>query len=154
MVVNSVDFQSFCITNGILHQFMCPHTSAQNGLAERKHCHIVDIAITLICQSCLPLSLWPYAFSTAVYLINRLPPPKSNLPSPWEQLFHRCPSYDFLRTFGCLCYPLLCPYNTHKLQPRSVECVFLGYAINAKRYLCYDPLSHKYYTSQHVIFTE
>uniref|UniRef100_A0A2N9HP43 Uncharacterized protein n=1 Tax=Fagus sylvatica TaxID=28930 RepID=A0A2N9HP43_FAGSY len=42
----------------------------------------------------------------------------------------------------------------HKLQPRSVECVFLGYATSAKGYLCYDPLSHKYYTSRHVTITE
>ena len=58
------------------------------------------------------------------------------------------------RTFGCLCYPLLRPFTTHKLQPRSIECIFLGYLTNAKGYLCYDPIGHKYYTSRHVIFTE
>ena len=59
-----------------------------------------------------------------------------------------------LCTFGCLCYPLMCPYNSHKLQPRSGECVFLGYATNAKGYLCCNIHTRKYYTSRHVIFTE
>jgi hypothetical protein len=45
-------------------------------------------------------------------------------------------------------------YNSHKLQPRSVECVFPGYATNAKGYLCYNIHTRKYYTSRHVIFTE
>ena len=51
----SLEFQSFCIKNDILHQYTCPHTSEQNGLAERKHRHSVDIALTLISQSSLPL---------------------------------------------------------------------------------------------------
>ena len=150
----SNEFHSFCISHGITHQYTCPHTSQQNGLAERKHRHIVDIALTLISQSSLPLSFWPYAFSTAVYLINRVPPSNSKTSSPWELLFHRQPNYASLRTFGCLCYPLMRPYNSHKLQPRSVECVFLGYATNAKGYLCYNIHTRKYYTSRHVIFTE
>ena len=50
------DFQSYCLSHGIIHQYTCPHTSQQNGMAKRKHRHIVDIALTLISQSALPLS--------------------------------------------------------------------------------------------------
>jgi hypothetical protein len=110
--------------------------------------------LTLLSQFSLPLSFWPYAFNIAVFLINRLPYSIPNRNSPWELLFKTCSSYESLRTFGYLCYPLLRPYNSHKLQPRSVECVFLGYPTNAKDYLCYDPKSQKYYTSRHVLFTE
>ena len=131
----TLDFQSYCTAHGILHQYTCPHTSQQNGMAERKHRHIVDIALTLISQSALPLSFWPYAFSIAVYLLNRLPPSNSRSSSPWELLFHKSPSYKLLRTFSCLCYALMRPYNSNKFQPRSIECVFLGYATNAKGYL-------------------
>jgi hypothetical protein len=67
------EFRNFCSTSGIVHQFTCPHTSQQNGVAERKHRHIVDMALTLISQSSLPFQYWSYAFSTAVFLINRLP---------------------------------------------------------------------------------
>jgi transposase InsO family protein len=78
----SNEFHSFRISHGITHQYTCSHTSQQNGLAKRKHRHIVDIALTLISQSSLPLSFWPYAFSTAVYLINRVPPSDSKKRSP------------------------------------------------------------------------
>jgi hypothetical protein len=148
------EFQSFCSSNGILHQFSCPHTSQQNGIAERKHRHIVDMALTLISQSSLPLNFWPYAFSTAVFLINRLPSVSRQLVSPWECLFGSTPDYKSFRVFGCTCYPLLRPYSKHKLQPRSVPCVFLGYACNAKGFLCYDISAHRFYVSRHVKFDE
>ena len=49
-------FQNFCSINGIFHQFSCPHTHQQNGVAKRKHRHIVDTALTLISQSNLPFT--------------------------------------------------------------------------------------------------
>ncbi len=67
------EFRNFCSTSGIVHQFACPHTSQQNGVANRKHRHIVDMALTLISQSSIPFQYWSYAFSTTVFLINRLP---------------------------------------------------------------------------------
>ena len=33
--------------HGINHQISCPHTPAQNGTAERKHRHIIEIALSL-----------------------------------------------------------------------------------------------------------
>uniref|UniRef100_A0A2N9FD48 Integrase catalytic domain-containing protein n=1 Tax=Fagus sylvatica TaxID=28930 RepID=A0A2N9FD48_FAGSY len=81
------EFQSFCSSIGVLHQFTCPHTSQQNGVAERKHRHIVDMGLTLMSQASLPLTFWPYAFSTSVFLINRLPSPQRGFISPWDRLF-------------------------------------------------------------------
>uniref|UniRef100_A0A2N9IX43 CCHC-type domain-containing protein n=1 Tax=Fagus sylvatica TaxID=28930 RepID=A0A2N9IX43_FAGSY len=48
--------------NGTRYYFTCPHTSQQNGVAERKHRHIVDMGLTLMSQASLPLTFWPYAF--------------------------------------------------------------------------------------------
>jgi hypothetical protein len=147
-------FQSFCSSHGILHQFTCPHTSQQNGVSERKHRHIVDMALCLISHSSLPYTFWPYAFSTAVYLINHLPSLIRNYVSPWETLFGNSPDYKSFKIFGCACYPLLRSYNSHKFSLRSTQCIFLGYASNAKGYLCLDPNSNRLYTSRHVIFDE
>ena len=148
------DFTSFCSNSGIVHQFSCPRTSQQNGVAERKHRHIVDLSLTLISQSSLPLTYWPYAFATSVHLINRLPSPTRLFKSPWEVLFHHKPNYNLFKTFGCACFPLLRPYSKHKLLPRSSECVFLGYSSNSKGYLCLDPHTSRLYVSRHVIFDE
>jgi hypothetical protein len=93
-------FRNFCSTSGIVHQFTCPHTSQQNGVAERKHRHIVDMALTLISQSSLPFQYWPYAFSTAIFLINRLPSLHRLSFSPWESFFSKQP----ISLISSLCY--------------------------------------------------
>ena len=148
------DFQNYCSSNGIFHQFSSPHTPQQNGVVERKHRHIIEIAFTLISQSSLPLSYWPYAFAYSIFLINRLPTINLHLKSPWEVLFHSPPYYSFFKVFGCSCYPLLTPYNKYKLQFKSQECIFLGYATHSKGYLCLDLTHNKLIVSRHVIFDE
>uniref|UniRef100_A0A2N9FMK1 Integrase catalytic domain-containing protein n=1 Tax=Fagus sylvatica TaxID=28930 RepID=A0A2N9FMK1_FAGSY len=163
-VSNKVPFCTHCV-EGKHHQL--PFTDSvsittrplelvhtDNGVAKRKHHHIVDMALTLISQSSFPLNLWPYAFSTIVFLINRLPSVSQQLTSPWECLFGSTPDYKSFHVFGCTCYPLLRSYSRHKLQPRSVPCVFLGYASNAKGFLCYDCSSHRFYVSRHIKFDE
>jgi len=74
--------------------------------------------------------------------------------SPFECLFRRPPNYNFLRTFGCLCFPFLRPYHAHKLDFRSFPCVFLGYSSSHVGYRCLDLESHRIYFSRHVHFHE
>lgn len=56
----------YLIANGILHHLTCPYTPEQNGVAERKHQHITEIAIALLHQSSVPLQFWFEAMATAV----------------------------------------------------------------------------------------
>lgn len=65
-------FKSLIAQHGIIHRVLCPHTSKQNGVVERKHWHIIEVRLTLLTQENLPLKFWGYAFTCAVYLINRL----------------------------------------------------------------------------------
>uniref|UniRef100_A0A2N9IKH6 CCHC-type domain-containing protein n=2 Tax=Fagus sylvatica TaxID=28930 RepID=A0A2N9IKH6_FAGSY len=44
------------------------------------------------------------------------------------------------------------PYTTHKLQPRTTPCLFLGYPTYSKGYICLDPHTHRVYISRHVLF--
>jgi len=74
--------------------------------------------------------------------------------SPFECLFRRRPNYNFLRTFGCLCFPFLRPYHAHKLDFRSFPCVFLGYSSSHLGYRCLDLESLRIYFSRHVRFHE
>lgn len=102
----------------------------------------------------MPLKYWSLAFSTACYLINRMPTPMLQLKSPYLILHNQFPNYQKLRSFGCLCYPWLHLYTSHKLQPRSIPCVFVGYSSTQSAYYCLDPTSNKIYTSRHVKFIE
>ena len=147
-------FQLFLSAKGIVHHKSCPYTPEQNGLAERKHRHLIETTITLLHQAKLPSNFWSYAIHTAVYLINRMPSPVLNNTSPYEILFKFVPLITHLRIFGCACFPLLRPYNSNKLQPKTVTCVFLGYASSYKGYICYDVLSNRTYVSRHVVFNE
>ena len=74
--------------------------------------------------------------------------------SPFECLFRQTPDYAFLRTFGCICFPFLRPYNAHELDYRSTPCVFLGYSSSHLGYRCLDLSSDRIYISCHVRFHE
>lgn len=141
-------------SHGIIHQTSCPYTQAHNGVAERKHRHITETTITLLHQSSLPLKFWFDAVATAVFLINRMPSSILSNKSPFQVLFNTLPDFSFFKVFGCQCFPWLKPYTTHKLQPKSVSCVFLGNHPTVKGYRCLDPLNGKIYLSRHVIFNE
>lgn len=146
--------QNYLHTHGIHHQFSCPHTPSQNGVAERKHLHLTETAISLLHQSSMPLLYWFDAIAAATYLINRLPSVSLNNCSPFELLYHTSPDYSLLKVFGCLCFPWLKPYASHKLAPTSTPCVFLGYHPSVKGYRCLDPQTGHIHLSRHVTFHE
>jgi hypothetical protein len=52
---------------------LCPHAHQQNGAAERKHRHIIEVGLALLAHASIPLKYWEDAFVTATYLINRTP---------------------------------------------------------------------------------
>ncbi|KAI5350539.1 hypothetical protein L3X38_003430 [Prunus dulcis] len=150
----SAVFTQYLSKHGILHQFSCPYTPEQNGVAERKYRSLVELGRTLIAHSGIPLVYWFDVFLTSVYLLNRLPSVHLGHMSSFQRLFHHSPDFSFLKVFGCLCYPWLQPYSAHKLDFKSIPCVFLGYSLNHKGYRCLDPITHKIYISRHVRFHE
>jgi hypothetical protein len=100
---------------GITHHVPCPHAHQQNGLANRKHRHIVEVGLTLLAQASMPLKFWDEAIHTAIYLIKHTPSKIIDYETPLECLFQTKPNYLALRVFGCACWPNLRPYNQHKL---------------------------------------
>ncbi|KAI5343744.1 hypothetical protein L3X38_011620 [Prunus dulcis] len=147
-------FLTFLRDHGISHQISSPYTPQQNGVVEMKHQHIVAMGLCLLAQSRLPHNFWVEAFSTAVFLINRLPTPQLGHLSPYEKLLQRPPDYTSLKSFGCTCFPHMVPYNKHKLSFKSVPCVFIGYDDHYKGYRCLDPISGRVYISRNVTFDE
>lgn len=134
-----IALQNFLSQNGISHFTSPPHTPEHNGISERKHRHIVETGLALLTHSGMPLEFWPHALLTAVYLINRLPIPTLQNQSPFSIIFKQNEDYAKLKSFGCLCFPWLKPYTAHKLESRSVVCVFVGYSTTQHAYYCMDP---------------
>ncbi|KAM0027867.1 putative RNA-directed DNA polymerase [Helianthus debilis subsp. tardiflorus] len=140
--------------NGTFHRLSCPYTPQQNGRAERKHRHIVETGLAMLFNAHIPATYWVDAFTSAAYIINRLPTPLLGDKSPYQLLFHDHPQYSNFRTYGCQVFPYLRDYTKHKLEPRSLACVFIGYSTQHKGYRCLDPSTSRIFISRHARFNE
>ena len=111
--------------HGISHYISLPYTLQHVGLVEYRHSHIVEIGLTLLYHTFFHPHFWSYAFLHSIYLINQMPTP----PQPTPHLFNAYLVIYHLYTFGCLCYPWLKPYSSHKLSTKSRLCIFLDFSI-------------------------
>ena len=150
----SNEFEEYLATEGIIHQRSCPHQPQQNGVAERKHRHIMETTRALLLHAQLPKVFWAESVMTSVYLINRLPSSVIGDVSPLEKLFGYKPNYKHLRIFGCTCYILKATSEYSKLDAKAARCIFLGYSENQKGYRCYDWDAKKIRISRNVVFLE
>jgi hypothetical protein len=66
-------FGGFLSEKGIMHKISCPDTPPQNGVAERKNRHILEVTRSLVYTMNVPNFLWSEVFLTAIFLINRMP---------------------------------------------------------------------------------
>ena len=126
----------------------------QNGKAERIIRTLNDITRTLLIQASMPPRFWVEALHTAVMLHNRLLSKAISDRIPFRALLGVDPAYAGLRVFGCLCYPNTTAVALHKLAPRSVPCVFLGYPSRHHGYRCLDRSTQEIIISRHVVFDE
>lgn len=108
--------------------------------------------MSLLAHSSLPAKYRDEAVLTAVHFLNRLVTPVLCNKSPYEMLYNVKPDYAMLKIFGCLCYPLIRPYNRNQLDFKSVACVFIGFSSKYKGFKCLDPKSGKIYISRNVKF--
>ncbi|RVW31828.1 Retrovirus-related Pol polyprotein from transposon RE1 [Vitis vinifera] len=60
----STEFQAFLASKGIIHQRSCPSTPQQNGVAERKNRHLLDV-FSLSTRYCVYETLRPQSLSVA-----------------------------------------------------------------------------------------
>ncbi|KAL0309364.1 UNVERIFIED_CONTAM: Retrovirus-related Pol polyprotein from transposon RE1 [Sesamum radiatum] len=139
---------------GIIHQKSCPHTPQQNGIVERKHQHLLNMARSLMHQASLPRYFWGECILTAAYLINRLPSSVLQWKTPYEILYHKPPFLDHLRIFGCLCYATNVLPHKDKFDSRASKCVLVGYSQNQKGYRLFHLTDKVIFTSRDVYFHE
>lgn len=132
------DAKQLLLQKGIMFQSSCPETPQQNGVVERKHRHLLETTRALYHQSHVPLSFWFDCILCAVHLINRMPLTTLQNLSPYEKLFSKKPSYDYLKSFGFLCFASTLKRHRHKFLPRADKSIFLGYSVHQKGYKLYN----------------
>jgi Reverse transcriptase (RNA-dependent DNA polymerase)/gag-polypeptide of LTR copia-type/GAG-pre-integrase domain len=138
----------------IQFRISCPYTPQQNGLVERRHRQVVELSLASMFHAHLPQSFWSEIFESIVFIINRIPSSSIQSQSPYSLLHHKDPDYSFFKVLGCQCFPFTRPYTSHKLAPRSIPCVFLGYSSTYKGYKCLNLSTNKIIISRHVLFNE
>ncbi|KAL8151864.1 hypothetical protein V2J09_021672, partial [Rumex salicifolius] len=143
---------TYLASHDILHRVSCPHTPQQNGSAERLNRTVIEKGLALLAHSNLPIKFWENAF-TQRYMSTTITPNLS-FKSPYESLYAKHPDYGFFKSFGCMCYPFIRPYNRTKLEYKSLPCIFIGYSPEHKGYCCYHIPSATTYIVRHVIFDE
>ena len=128
------DFSNYIKNLGILHQTTCVGTPQQNGVAERKNRHLLEVTRSLMFQNNVPKFFWSEAVLTAAYLINRTPSSILQNKSPLETLNKRFMGLDHLRIFGCICFIHIQNKHRDKLDKHAIKCIFLGYSSKKKGY--------------------
>ncbi|KAL0702312.1 hypothetical protein Bca4012_058434 [Brassica carinata] len=147
-------FKQHLANHGIIHQTSCPYTPQQNGVAERKNRHLMEVARSMMFHTNVPKRFWGDAVITACYLINRIPTKVLKDVSPFQVLNKIKPPLDHLRVFGCVCYVLTPGEQRNKLEAKSVKGIFIGYTHTQKGYKCYIPDSRRVMVSRDVKFVE
>ena len=130
---------------GIIHESSCIDTPQQNGVAERKMRHLLNVTQPLLHHHHAPKKFWREAVLTATYVINRVPSRMLQNRSPFQQLASFFPDLTLhsplplRRVFGCVCFVHIPKVHRDKLDPRALIYVFLGYSLTQKGYKCYYP---------------
>ena len=101
----STPFTFFMSQRGIPHQSSCAHTPQQNGVAECKNRHLVEIACTLLLHNHVLFRFWGDVVLTAYYLINCMPLSILHDQIPHSLIFPTQPLYFIPpHVFGCTCF--------------------------------------------------
>ena len=149
----------FFSDQGIVHKSSCIDTPQQNGIAERKNRHILEVARALMFTTNVPIYLWGEAVLTAIHLINRMPSRVLNFQSPVSILTKSYPLSKLLshldrKVFGCTVFVHVPNHSRGKFDPREIKCVFVGYSATQKGFKCFDPSTKKFYVTMDATFHE
>ncbi|KAJ9508260.1 hypothetical protein QJQ45_011766 [Haematococcus lacustris] len=121
-------------SKGIVHQHSAPYSPQQNGAAERLNRTIFEKARSILHAANISLSFWAHAVKYANYIRCLLPVSGQPL-TPWEAFYGVKPDLSGLRVFGCKVWLYVPDQKRSKLQPKSVEGLFIGYQPGSKAYL-------------------
>ncbi|KAJ6791386.1 Uncharacterized protein M6B38_244565 [Iris pallida] len=126
----SNEMTNFCEEHGIIHEVTAPYSPQSNGVAERKNRTLLDMVNAMLLSSGAPDNLWGEALLSACYILNRIPS-KTNDKTPYELWKGRTPRINYLKVWGCLAKVGIPEPKKRKIGPKTVDAVFIGYALDS-----------------------
>uniref|UniRef100_A0A8R7PKL3 Integrase catalytic domain-containing protein n=1 Tax=Triticum urartu TaxID=4572 RepID=A0A8R7PKL3_TRIUA len=129
----SNEFNLFCEEHGIIHERTPPYSPQSNGVSERKNRTLTDLVNAMLDTAGLSKEWWGEALMTASHVLNRVPIKNKEI-TPFEEWERKRLKLSYLGTWGCLAKVNVPLTKKHKLGPKTVDCVFLGYAFHSIGY--------------------
>ena len=129
-------FQSFFFySKGIAYKKIGPYTPEQNGVTERKHCHIVEITMSLIFHSFVSLEFWSYAFSIVVFLLNWISFSTLNVITIWNAFWLHPWFASFKSFWMCMLSPSQALHQTQTWTKSHTTHIFRLFSQFQRLYL-------------------
>lgn len=130
-----------------------PYAHWQHARIERQWDTLVPMALCMVKQAGLGLEYWSAAMHTAVYIRNRVPSAGAG-GVPYKLVTGAAPDMTHMRVFGCPAYVHVDKSRRHKLDDKAWRGVFVGYALDSKAWLVYNPKTRQVVRSRNVVFDE
>jgi hypothetical protein len=147
-------FEAWMHAEGIQHQKTKANLSVSNGVAEHAIRTLNNCQRMMHANADLPDKYWGYVILHTGYLWNVTP--KCFLDGKMlEEIFSgRIPDISHLQTFGCKAWVCIPDDKCMKLQACSIECTYLGFALNRKAHVLVQCATRKILTSCNVMFNK
>lgn len=130
---NAKEFMNVLSSKGREHHKSCVDTPQQNEVVEREHRHILETDRALFFQANLSPPFWGECILCGVHIINRMPLTVLET-TVHILLFHKAPTLEHFKVFGCLCFVSTPKHNRVKFELRANPHVFIGYSPGQRGY--------------------
>lgn len=148
------NMRNLCEKYGMRHEKSAPYSSQQNGVSERMNRTIIEKVRCLLYDAKLTKGFWGEALSAAVDIINVLPNRSIENKSPNELWLGKKPDVSHFKVFGSKAMIMIPQQKRKKLDKKSMTCILLRRADDAKAYRVYDKASKKVLISRDIVFLE
>lgn len=126
---------------------VAPYSPQHNGTAERFNRELQEKARAILIDSGLPARFWDVALAFVVHVYNRMPKKSLNYETPYERIYGRKPTLEYIRRFGCLVY-VKKMITSGKFDVRAERMFLVG--CTETGYRCLEPKSGRIVDSKHI----
>ena len=132
----------YCSAAGIVLELTVPHTSQQNGVAERANMTLTERMHAMMKDRECPIAFWGEAIHTTTYCLNRTASSANGGITLLEAFDSEKPDISHLQTFYCDAY-IHCTESqgAKKLGDWASLVKFIGYPDGVSGYKFWDPVT-------------